>query len=430
MKSLRLLYLLGIAFLSASYSVSAQTTAIKVDQVGYIPRARKVALIVSDASISDFSIRRIADNKIVFKGKLTPPAFDPDAGENVRAADFTPLSKVGKFYLEVSGVGKSWDFAIAPNVYSRAYYLSMRSFYGQRCGTAIDMGAEFPGYKHAACHLKGAYHSSSGKTGAQQSAKGWHDAGDYGRYIVNSGITTGTLLWTWELFGERLKGVSLNIPESGDSTPDILDEIRWNLEWMLSMQDADGGVWHKQTSEQFCAFVMPEEDTLTSYVIGTGAQPFKNSCATADFAAVMAIAPARINLMTRRLPRARLTHRVGHGRGSMRIRVWRFVIPQESVRANTATPIAATKFCGLQANCGAPPEKKLTDVILRKTSVPTAIRCDPSRRRHGQAWRRWRCGVTQWATAKTRLLRRYDVIHLPPLMQSSNDLLIILISTA
>ena len=154
---------------------------------------------------------------------------------------------------------------------SRApFYLAMRSYYGQRCGTAVDLGPEFPGYKHAACHLEGAYHASSGKTGPHMSAKGWHDAGDYGRYVVNSGISTGTLLWTWEIFGDRLKQVTLNIPESGNGTPDILNEIRWNLDWMLSMQDDDGGVWHKQTSERFCDFILPEKDTLISYVIGTG----------------------------------------------------------------------------------------------------------------------------------------------------------------
>jgi endoglucanase len=107
---------------------------------------------------------------------------------------------------------------------------------------------------------------------------------------VNSGITTGTLLWTWELFGERIKNIRLNLPESGNGTPDILNEIRWNLEWMLTMQDEDGGVWHKQTSERFPGFIMPDKDTTLSYVIGTGQEPYKGTCATADFAAVMAIA--------------------------------------------------------------------------------------------------------------------------------------------
>jgi endoglucanase len=117
-----------------------------------------------------------------------------------------------------------------------------------------------------------------------------HDAGDYGRYIVNSGISTGTLLWTWEMFNPAVRGINLQIPESGGKSPDFLAGIRWNLDWMLTLQDDDGGVWHKQTSEHFCDFIMPQDDHLVSYVIGTGAAPFKSTCASADLAAVAAIA--------------------------------------------------------------------------------------------------------------------------------------------
>src|SRR5512144_1533868 len=137
----------------------------------------------------------------------------------------------------------------------------MRSYYGQRCGTAVDLGAEFPGYRYPACHLAGAMHASSGKEGDHVSKGGWHDAGDYGRYVVNSGITTGTLLWAYELYPSTAGKLKLDIPESGNKTPDLLDEARWNLEWMMTMQDTDGGVWHKQTSERFAGFVMPEKDT-------------------------------------------------------------------------------------------------------------------------------------------------------------------------
>ena len=271
-------------------SSAAPTTDIKVDQVGYQPDAPKIAFVVSLKEASEFIIRRKRDDSIVFQGKLPAQVADADSGDRVQAADFSVLKERGTFYLDVPGVGKSWSFAIAPDVYARAFYLSMRAFYGQRCGTAVDLGPEFRGYKHAACHLDGAFHSTAGKNGAHVSAKGWHDAGDYGRYVVNSGITTGELLWAWEMYGPRLKNVSLNIPESSNRTPDILDEIRWNLDWMLTMQDEDGGVWHKQTSENFAPFVMPEADKSVSYVIGTGKEPFKSSAATADFAAVMAIA--------------------------------------------------------------------------------------------------------------------------------------------
>jgi endoglucanase len=148
----------------------------------------------------------------------------------------------------------------------------MRAFYGQRCGCAVDLGG---GYSHPACHRVGAYHPSSGRGGPLDNHGGWHDAGDYGRYVVNSGITTGTLLWAWELYPGALRNLKLAIPESGTKLPDYLAEIRWNLEWMLQMQDDDGGVWHKQTSEQFCEFIMPQADLFTSYVIGTGAAPFR-----------------------------------------------------------------------------------------------------------------------------------------------------------
>ena len=263
---------------------------IKVDQAGYLPRASKVALVAASAAGKEFTVRQSDGGKSVFQGTLTAAADDAVSGEQVQSAEFTKFAKPGRYYIDVPGVGRSWDFAIGRDAYERAYYLAMRSFYGQRCGTAVDLGPEFPGFKHDACHLQGAYHASSGKSGPKAAGGGWHDAGDYGRYIVNSGLSTGTLLWAWELFGPRIQKIGLKIPESGKGTPDILAEIRWNLDWMLSMQDADGGVWHKQTSERFCGFIMPEKDTLVSYVIGTGSEPFKNTCATADFAAVMAIA--------------------------------------------------------------------------------------------------------------------------------------------
>ncbi len=266
------------------------SAAIKLDQVGYLSTAPKVALVAAESPAAEFVVKRAAGGAVAYRGKLGPAAEDKDSGDKVQAADFSAFKTAGKYYLEVPGVGRSWEFSIDSNVYARAFYLAMRAFYGQRCGTAVDLGKEFPDYQHAACHLQGAWHASSGKTGARTSAKGWHDAGDYGRYIVNSGITTGTLLWTYEMFPDRVRNVRLNIPESGNRTPDILNEIKWNLDWMLSMQDEDGGVWHKQTSEKFCAFVMPETDDFVSYVIGTGREPFKSSCATADFAAVMAAA--------------------------------------------------------------------------------------------------------------------------------------------
>lgn len=284
-----LLSVVILAAMKAAYPAEEGSVQIKVDQVGYLPGAPKLAVVTASAA-KTFEVKRATDNATVFKGTLGPPSLDSDTGDSVQLADFAKLRVAGTYYLDVPGVGRSWTFSIRRDVFSHTFYLAMRAFYGQRCGTSVDLGPEFPGYSHAACHLKGEFHPSSGKQGERNNIGGWHDAGDYGRYVVNSGITTGTLLWTWEIYGPKVKSIKLNIPETGNGTPDILSEIRWNLEWMLNMQDEDGGAWHKQTSEHFPGFVMPEDDNLPSEVIGTGQAPYKSTCATADLAAVAAIA--------------------------------------------------------------------------------------------------------------------------------------------
>jgi endoglucanase len=281
-----------------AHGADEPTLAIKVDQVGYPINGPKIALVTlpslpsgsTGPPYATFQVRRSSDNSVAFHGKLAPAAPDSNAEELVQAADFSALRKEGKYYIEIPGAGRSWNFAVGKNVFDHTYYLAMRGFYGQRCGTAVDMGPEFPGYSHPACHQHGEFHISSGAKGPRDNIGGWHDAGDYGRYMVNSGISTGTLLWAWEIYGSKLKKIPLNIPETGNGTPDILNEARWNLEWMLKMQDDDGGVWHKQTSENFPAFIAPEDDKLPSEVIGAGVAPFKSTCATADLAAVGAIA--------------------------------------------------------------------------------------------------------------------------------------------
>ena len=269
---------------------STSLTDIRVDQVGYTSSAPKLAMVVNVGATGAFSVVRASDGTSVSTGTLGPPKRDADSGDLVRVADFSGLTADGTYYLDVAGVGRSYPFIVGRDVYRRSYYLAARSYYGQRCGTAVDLGPEFPGYKHDACHLNGAYHPSSGKSGPHPSAGGWHDAGDYGRYVVNSGIATSTLLLAYQHFARRVQRVSLDIPESKNTTPDLLDEARWNLDWMLSMQDIDGGVWPKQTSEGFPGFVKPEDDKSVSYVIGTGHEPFKSTCATADLAATAAIA--------------------------------------------------------------------------------------------------------------------------------------------
>ncbi|MGA7617341.1 MAG: glycoside hydrolase family 9 protein [Thermoanaerobaculia bacterium] len=273
------------------FAAEQPPSAIRIDQIGYPANAPKLAAVVHPAAGSEFSVHRVSDGETVYRGSLGDAINARDSGETIRLADFSPLTSEGVYELRIEGVGSSDPFTISTAPYSNLLRLATRSYYGQRCGIAVDLAPEFPGYEHAACHLSGGYHASSGRKGEHPSAGGWHDAGDYGRYVVNSGISTGTLLWAWEIFPAALRDLDLAIPESNNDVPDFLDEVRWNLEWMLSMQDKDGGVWHKQTSEDFATLeTAPDEDPWISYVVGTGSAPYKSSCATAEFASTMAIA--------------------------------------------------------------------------------------------------------------------------------------------
>jgi endoglucanase len=263
---------------------SPGVSPIAFNQLGYLPDARK--LITLPARCSAFTVRSSNGEAALLRGKPTEVRHDAASGDQVQIADISSIKIPGRYIFE-SDAGKSAQFEIGEDVYRRALWVTMRSYYGQRCGCDVDLGE---GYSHPVCHFAAEFHRSSGRGGAIKNPGGWHDAGDYGRYIVNSGISTGTLLWTWEVCNAAVRKLELKIPESGGKVPDFLAEIRWNLDWMLSLQDNDGGVWHKQTSENFCGFVMPQDDHSTSYVIGSGSVPYKSTCATADLAAVAAIA--------------------------------------------------------------------------------------------------------------------------------------------
>lgn len=115
-----------------------------------------------------------------------------------------------------------------------------------------------------------------------KSIGGWHDAGDYNKYPVNAGVSVGYMLKTWEHFGERIGGINLGIAESNNAVPDILDEIRFEVEWLLTMQLPDGKVYHKLSALDFSYWGPSEKDKSARYFA-----PWSTT-ATADFAAMLA----------------------------------------------------------------------------------------------------------------------------------------------
>jgi endoglucanase len=194
-------------------------------------------------------VRAVSNGAVVLQGTPGPARDDSASGDRMQGADISRLRQPGIYVLETSA-GKSAPFEIGNEVYRNALWLTVRAYYGQRCGCSVDLGN---GYSHPACHLTAEFHKTSGKSGECKNDGGWHDAGDYGRYVVNSGISTGTLLWTWEMLNDAVRKLDLKIPESGGKFPDFLAEIRWNLDWMLSLQDSDGDqlrYWYRRGSLQ------------------------------------------------------------------------------------------------------------------------------------------------------------------------------------
>ena len=249
---------------------------IFVDQAGYSPRRKKLAVMPFEAD--EFSV---CDNsgRTVFTGSTSCFGFDEDSGDTVYTADFSELTEEGS-YRVCAGGKTSALFEISRTVYEKVLYDTSKAYYYLRCGRGLD--EKYAGvYKHAPCHCTPAalYEDSSVTLDV---TGGWHDAGDYGRYVTAGAVAAAHLLYAYKLFPAVFDGLKLDIPEGG--MPDILTEIRVELEWLLKMQRKDGGVYHKVTTMQHAPFVMPEDDNEPLIVFPV------SSMAVADFTAVTALA--------------------------------------------------------------------------------------------------------------------------------------------
>jgi len=260
---------------------------IRLNQIGFYPNAPKLAVVLTNKKGS-FTLQA-ADKKVVYKGQLKKSGQPDFAGQYTWIADFSAFSKPGKYVLNVPGLGTSYPFSISRNVHQEVADATIKAFYFMRASTPLL--EKYAGKWHRAMghpDTKVLVHASAVSEGRPEgslvsSPRGWYDAGDYNKYIVNSGITTYTLLSLYEDFPEYMKTVKLNIPESGNGVPDLLNETLWNLRWMLTMQDSvDGGVYHKLTNAAFDKMEMPDKATEPRYLIQ------KSTAATLDFAAVMA----------------------------------------------------------------------------------------------------------------------------------------------
>ena len=259
---------------------------IRLNTVGFRPDSVKRATLAAPAT--EFRIVRTDTGAVVFTGRAESPvvtAPTDTAGETVQVADFSAFATAGRYALDVPGVGRSAPFVIAADVWNEPYRIATRAMYLWRCGVAVDAEWDGKKYHHDPCHLgDGLLDFVGGPAGARQPGTGgWHDAGDYNKYVVNAGVTVGFMFAAWEQFRDRIAPVGLALPESGHGLPDLLAELRFEFDWLFTMQTADGRVLHKLSAREFNYWGPPDKDFTPRYFT-----PW-SSTATADFAAMMAL---------------------------------------------------------------------------------------------------------------------------------------------
>lgn len=250
---------------------------IALDQVGYFTGGEKKAVVTSGSRF------RLLNEKgqVVLEGVPKKFGLDEASGDDVSIADFSIYKVPGTYCIRTDMGDCSCHFRIDDKVYHDLQRDLLKAFYYQRCGCALEE-AYAGEYTHECCHMGKAMLWEDHEN-MKEVTGGWHDAGDYGRYISPAAVAVAHLLYAFKLFPESFKE-EIGIPESGNGVPDILNECRYELEWMLKMQAEDGGAYHKLTSAMHADFIMPEEDTSQFYLFPI------SSMATADYAAVMALA--------------------------------------------------------------------------------------------------------------------------------------------
>lgn len=265
----------------------AKQQTVRLNQVGYYPTAEKTAVV--EGATSAEAVLVDAAGNTVWQGKAVREAQSPFSSKVRTVYDFSEVQQPGEYTLRIGKTAV--PVVIRKQAFHEAAVAAMKSYYLQRTGMPIE--EQYAGvYARPMAHPDTCVmiHPSAATEARPagtiiSSPYGWYDAGDFNKYIVNSGFTVGMMLVNYQLDPAAFNRLALNIPESGNGVPDYLNEIMYNLRWMATMQDPnDGGVYHKLTTPNFEGFIMPAEAKQQRYVVQ------KSSPAALDFAASLALA--------------------------------------------------------------------------------------------------------------------------------------------
>jgi endoglucanase len=223
---------------------SVQVPKIRVNQLGYFPALSKLAVLVNPSQEPVAFEVKSPGGQLAFSGKSQVVGNDKTSGDNVHLLDFSGLTTPGKDYVLYANGALSDAFDVSPQLYSKLSHDAFKYFYQNRSGIALAQPfTEGAAWVRPAGDAPDKPQCTEGTECNYQLdvSKGWYDAGDYGKYVVNGGIA----VWTLLNLAERGKGAVIpdgqgNIPESGNGIDDLLDEVRWQLDFMLAMQVPEG----------------------------------------------------------------------------------------------------------------------------------------------------------------------------------------------
>ena len=279
-----------------------QRADILTNQLGYFTgRAKRATLLSDDKKSLDFELKD-SSGKTVYEGESQPFGHDEDSDDNVHVLDFSDFDGEGTFYLESEDGAVSREFTVGqPSPYSSMLYDALNYFYQNRSGIEIESqlitSGDADALARAAGHPKdmAEVQQTWGYTGPAETIDvtgGWYDAGDHGKYVVNGGFSLWMLQNQYETalkygFEDKFADGTMNIPENENSYPDLLDEARWEMDWMFSMIVSSGEykdmLYHKAHDEKWTALgIAPADDDMKRIV-----KP-PTTAATLNFAACAA----------------------------------------------------------------------------------------------------------------------------------------------
>lgn len=227
------------------YELPKSLPSILVDQVGYACGSNKLAMINGENTPDDFAILDAESGRELYTGKIEKKGYDETLGTYISHADFTDFRTPGTYYIQVSSIGRSYPFIIADEPYEELFRKVFQQYYRNRCG--LTLSAELAGEAaHNACHSREAQMKEEAMIKLDVSG-GWHVDEIGSRDVAKGCRTINSMLLAYELYPDAF-GDAMGIPESGNGVPDILDEVKYEIDWLFKMQDTKSGAVYASVS--------------------------------------------------------------------------------------------------------------------------------------------------------------------------------------